>query len=302
LNLTFAINVVKFGLIIGMFPKPLKPIVSRMLSNLPSQIRQEIEFIRPIVEERFAKMEEYGEDWDDKPNDLLMWLMSEAKGVERSLEGVARRLLLVNFASIHSTSLTVMQVLYRLLANPEHLEPLREEVNAVIKEEGWTKAGVDKMYKIDSFLRETLRLDGLTTVTMGRLVMRPLKLSNGMTIAAGTLVAIPSSATHRDEITYPNPDVFDGFRFAKLQEDKRDTMTSRYQTISTSSENVAFGLGRHTCPGRFFAVNEVKALFAHIVATYDIKLEDGKKIPSDVCIAGSRFPRTANVMFRARKK
>ncbi len=41
-------------------------IVSRMLSNLPSQIRQEIEFIRPMVEERFAKME-YGEDWEDKP-------------------------------------------------------------------------------------------------------------------------------------------------------------------------------------------------------------------------------------------
>ncbi len=38
-----------------------------MLSNLPSQIRQEIEFIRPIVEERFAMIEEYGEDWDDKP-------------------------------------------------------------------------------------------------------------------------------------------------------------------------------------------------------------------------------------------
>ena len=42
-------------------------IVSRVLSNLPSQIQQEIEFIRPMVEERFAKMEEYGEDWDDKP-------------------------------------------------------------------------------------------------------------------------------------------------------------------------------------------------------------------------------------------
>ena len=42
-------------------------IVSRMLSNLPSQVRQEIEFIRPMVEERFRKMEEYGEDWDDKP-------------------------------------------------------------------------------------------------------------------------------------------------------------------------------------------------------------------------------------------
>jgi hypothetical protein len=36
---------------------------------------------------------------------MLMWLMEEAKGVERSLEGLARRLLLVNFAAIHSTSL-----------------------------------------------------------------------------------------------------------------------------------------------------------------------------------------------------
>jgi hypothetical protein len=41
-------------------------IVSRMLSNIPSQTQQDIEFIRPMVEERFAKMEEYGEDWDDR--------------------------------------------------------------------------------------------------------------------------------------------------------------------------------------------------------------------------------------------
>jgi hypothetical protein len=41
---------------------------------------------------------------DDPQNDMLMWLMSEAKGVERSVEGLARRLLLVNFAGIHSTS------------------------------------------------------------------------------------------------------------------------------------------------------------------------------------------------------
>jgi Cytochrome P450 len=51
--------------------------------------------------------------------------------------------------------------LYRLLANPEYIEPLRQEVDVVITEEGWTKAGVDKMYKIDSFLRETQRLDVL---------------------------------------------------------------------------------------------------------------------------------------------
>jgi hypothetical protein len=38
-----------------------------MLSNLPSQIQRETEFIKHMVEERFAKMEEFGADWHDKP-------------------------------------------------------------------------------------------------------------------------------------------------------------------------------------------------------------------------------------------
>ncbi|KAH9992088.1 hypothetical protein BJV77DRAFT_465911 [Russula vinacea] len=156
LNLTFAETVVKSAMIIGMFPKPLKPCaVSSILvpflsntlqycftrnieSSLPDPTT--IEFIRPMVEERFAKMEEYGRDWDDKPNDLLMWLMSKAKGVERSVEGLARRLLTINMTAITLTSLST-QVLYRLLAHPEYLEPLREEVDAVIKEEGGRKLG-----------------------------------------------------------------------------------------------------------------------------------------------------------------
>ena len=79
-------------------------------------------FIEPMVKERFAKMDELGDKWEDAPvrdsvpvkvfvvhevdeqNDMLMWLMREAKGVERSLEGLARRLLLINFAAIHTTS------------------------------------------------------------------------------------------------------------------------------------------------------------------------------------------------------
>jgi len=235
-------------------------------------------------------------------NDMLMWLMNEAKGVERSVEGLARRLLLVNFAAIHSTSLTYTQALYRLLANPEHIEPLRQEIDAVIAEEGWTKAGIDKMHKVDSFLRESQRVDGLNLLSMTRLALRPFTFSNGVTVPAGTLVSVPASAIHADERNYSNPDKFDGFRFSRLRESEGGTATSRYQTVSTSTEHLAFGLGRHTCPGRFFAVNEVKALFAHIVATYDVKFEDGKGAPQDVCIAALRFPAKANVMFRARRK
>jgi len=63
--------------------------------------------------------------------------------------------------------------LYRLLANPEYLEPLREEVDAVIREEGWTKAGMDKMHMIDSFLRETQRLDGIAVRSLDFLLSAP---------------------------------------------------------------------------------------------------------------------------------
>jgi cytochrome P450 len=54
---------------------------------------------------------------------------------------------------------TCTQTLYRLLAHPEYIELLRQEVEAVVAQEGWTKAGMDKMHKIDSFIRETQRID-----------------------------------------------------------------------------------------------------------------------------------------------
>ena len=56
-----------------------------------------------------------------------------------------------------------VQVLYRLLANPDYIGPLRQEVDAVISEEGWTKAAIDKMYKIDSVIRETQRMDSISS-------------------------------------------------------------------------------------------------------------------------------------------
>jgi hypothetical protein len=134
----------------------------------------------------------------------------------------------------------------------------------VITEEGWTKAGLDKMYKIDSFIRETQRVDGFFLGSLDSLssstritdiislpissgpsaLLRPFTFSNGVTVPAGTLVAIPASATHTDERIYPNPDEFDGFRFAKLRESEGDTtMTSKYQSVSPSSEHLPFGLG-----------------------------------------------------------
>ncbi|KAI0305190.1 cytochrome P450 [Multifurca ochricompacta] len=302
LALGFTRSVMKSAIIVGLFPKPLKPIAARFLSNIPNRTRQMMAFIRPLVEERSAKLEAVGNAWTDVPNDMLTWLMSEAKGVEKSLEGLARRLLLINFAAIHTTSLTFTAVLYNILSNPEDIEPLRQEVEAVVEEEGWTKAGIDKMYKIDSFLRETLRRDGLGFIGMQRIALRPFTFSNGMTIPAGTMIAFPLGATHTDEASYSNPEEFDGFRFSKLCEKEGDVLATKYKAVSPSPESLFFGLGRHACPGRFFAANEVKVLLAHILVTYDIKFEDGKGVPGNLEIGSFRILRDTNVLFRRRQK
>ncbi|KAF8459906.1 cytochrome P450 [Russula ochroleuca] len=210
---------------------------------------------------------------------------------------------MLNFASVHSTSLTFTQTLYRLLAHPEYLEPLRQEVEAVVAEEGWTKAGMDKMHKIDSFVRETQRIDGPIIFGLNRLALAPFTFSNGVTIPAGTLFGLPVHSVHTDDELYPDAQEFDGFRFLKLREKEGDdVLAARHQTVTTSAELLGFGLGRHSCPGRFLAANEVKALLAHILVTYNVKFEEGKGIPRELRIASFRAPRNANILFRKRQR
>jgi hypothetical protein len=48
--------------------------------------------------------------------------------------------------------------LYDLAAHPEYVTPMREEVEAVIAAEGWTKAAMGKMRRVDSFVKESQRL------------------------------------------------------------------------------------------------------------------------------------------------
>jgi hypothetical protein len=53
-------------------------------------------------------------------------------------------------------------MLYNLAAMPHHIQPLREEVEAIVSKEGWSKASLGKMRKVDSFLKESQRYSSLT--------------------------------------------------------------------------------------------------------------------------------------------
>ncbi len=72
---------------------------------------------------------------------------------------------------------------------------------------------------------------------------------------------------------------FNAYRFVKLRTtDAPDPMAyanrEQYQFVSVTKENMSFGFGRHACPGRFFAANEIKLILSRIRLHYDMKLPE----------------------------
>ncbi|CAL1702998.1 unnamed protein product [Somion occarium] len=300
LNIQFTVDVVKGAMILNLLPTFVRPLAARIFTNVPSSIDRGMKHLEPIIRQRYQAMEEYGSDYPDKPNDMLSWFMDEAKGEEREVRALVLRILTVNFAAIHTSSMSFTHALYRLAANPEYILPMREEVESIVKAEGWTKAAMGKMRKVDSFLKESQRYHGLGAISITRRALRDFTFSDGTFIPKGEFVSAAAMPTHYDEEYYENPEVFNPWRFAEMRSE--DGEGTKHQMVSTSSEYIPFGHGKHACPGRFFAANELKAMLAHVVTTYDVKLENEGVVPEPLWVASALVPNpTAKVMFRKRQ-
>ena len=77
---------------------------------------------------------------------------------------------------------------------------------------------------------------------------------------------------------FPNPEKFDGFRYYKRRvTEKSIGETSKYMASTPSEEHLPFGHGAQACPGRFFAVNEVKLIMVFFLVHYEFKQPDRQK-------------------------
>ncbi|KAI6016795.1 cytochrome P450, partial [Pisolithus microcarpus] len=295
LNSRFVVDVATDANILNMFPKFLVPLVSKKLPNTATGIARAMKHLNPIVKERLRCAGEREDDWSDKPNDILQWLIDEKQ--ESSTRQLTLRVLTINFASIH----TVTQALYNLAAYPQYVGPLREEVDAIIREHGWTKEAIASMRKVDSFLAETQRLEGVLTSSVQRKAMKDLTLSDGTFVPKGTHLCVPTYVVHRDSAVYDNPGVFNPFRFSQINDD--EDASARHQMVGVTQDYFPFGFGKHACPGRFLAANELKTMLACILMSYDVKLEGGVSRPTsihwDLNVIVIADP-TVRVMFRKR--
>jgi cytochrome P450 len=191
--------------------------------------------------------------------------MDAAEGPELTTEALATRVLVINAATIQTSSMvylimsssylcanvskTFTQALTNLALYPEYLEPLRREAEAALRKHGWNKAAMNELQYLDSFFKESMRMNSLgsskckkmlvdclkthfTIVGFPRKALKAFTFSDGTHVPKGSYVSA-AFATHRDEEYYENPNTFEGFRFFK------DGM------VKTSSRFLSFGHGKH---------------------------------------------------------
>ncbi|KAI1422558.1 cytochrome P450 monooxygenase [Xylaria sp. FL1777] len=256
------------------------------------------ELIEPVMKKRENLKRAALANGEPEPvfNDALEWIIQESKALKTGYD-VATFQLIISVVATNTTTDLLQLTLTDLIQHPETLQAVRNEIVQVLKADGWKKTSLYNMKLLDSVIKESQRINPAFSA-MRRSVDADTTLSDGTVLKKGSRVHID---THRmlDPEVYENPGEWKGSRFAELRTQPGKEHLA--QLVATSVDHFGFGHGRHACPGRFFAANELKIALCHLLMKYDWELAPGT-IPDVTRIGFTQKPSTAvKVLCRKRE-
>ncbi|KAI9170784.1 ent-kaurene oxidase [Paramyrothecium foliicola] len=276
--------------ILPMFDRDCKE-ARRAMSKARALIDDEIMQRQDLM--RLAREGGYTEPEFD---DSIAWAESESGGEPYDPTAIQ---LSLSFAAIHTTTNLLCQTLHLLAEHPEYIQPLREEIIATLQTDGWTNTALYEMKLLDSAIKESQRLIPNDFLTMRRRAKRDVPLRNGLLIRKGENVAVQASVVW-DSKTYKDPMAFDIYRYKNIRSQPGNE--NKAQLATTSTEHFTFGHGQYSCPGRFFAANELKIILCHLLLKYDWKVSPG--IKAKHTLVGASFQANDNdkIAFKRRQE
>ena len=279
ISVNFTIDVFAAAKRLKEWPSALHPILQYVFPEVKRIQKQYADARNLTIPIMKARREASKKPGYVKPVDFMQWVMdnSKAEGDILSDESISSMLLTGGLASIHTTSMAGTHALYDLAAHPEFVHDLREEMKTVLKMEGGqlSKDGLTKLAKLDSFMKESQRINPPGMLAFQRAVTKSISLSDSTNIPAGSHIAVASSQMASDPSRFTNPEVFDPLRFYNMRQ-RSAADANKHQFSSIDNSQLPFGYGRHACPGRFFASQEIKAFLVGVLMTYDIRLVPGE--------------------------
>lgn len=242
-------------------------------------------------------------DSEETKHNLLSWMMEIATPEEGEASSLAHLEVVLSLASIHTSQMNAVHVLYDLLAFPEYLEPIRQEIREVVRNEGpwmrWEKSAFSKLRRLDSFMRESQRFNPPTLLSMHRVLLQDAKMSDGTVLQKGAHISMAVNSIQNDPDVTPEPEKFDGFRYYKLRQIEGDGHLHQFST--TQDRILNFGHGPNSCPGRFFASLEIKIILVRLLMDYEFRFKDGNERPANLRAHEFIFPNPdAEILMRRR--
>ncbi|KAL8737232.1 MAG: hypothetical protein Q9181_001886 [Wetmoreana brouardii] len=300
----FTMNAVTIMTVLQFTPRLLAPLIGRLLAiPIHRRLKNTSKYTLPVIHERLANLE--GKSWH------ITLATAEGRHDELDPDIIARRLLALNFAALHTTAMGSINCLLDIIASDpsqHYMAGIKEEVSRVLAEEGgkWTKAGLNRCHRADSALRESLRVSNFMSRNVQKKVMPSLGIENnleGWRAPQGAYIAIDMHNPQHDPAFYPDPERYDAFRFSRPKEAwlpsrKLETRCAK----ENDSLNDAFGGNTSALTTRrFFIAVEIKLMLAYMVMKYDI--EPLAVRPSNRWLGGIRLPPTkATIRVRRRKE
>ena len=146
--------------------------------------------------------------------------LNQPDALERSPAMILKRLAVLGFAAIATTALTITATLFDLASSAlakNYFWGLQNEVESVLAQNNgvWSKQGLNKMIRVDSALKESLRMAGVSSRGVMKKVVNAegVDLPGGIHLPCGVGVGVSSYTVHHDESVYSRPNTYDAFRF-----------------------------------------------------------------------------------------
>lgn len=161
-SVNYTIDAFNAARALRMWPTVLRPLVHWFMPSC-QKLRQHLAAARTIIArevERRTQAKQIQIDGSTPHRaDALDWLdeLSKAYG---SVSDPSREQVSLALAAIHTTSNLITNVVYDLAAYPEYIEPLREEIKAVLEGDGsLMKTSLLKLKLMDSVIKESQRIN-----------------------------------------------------------------------------------------------------------------------------------------------